>query len=252
MSCYQGGSFSSWLGGDVRRANGAPCRPTAVLACLAVGVVLCAAAGVNGAAPAAGAVASPKTPNQEAIAWLDHFATEQVLFHDQDIARIRKRMAAMSPSKAQQWLDETAGIRRELDSPEWQKTRQWLRGFLKVQAIYTDKDLKEFREKAIGLQPAELRKIMQEAEACRAKFADQETESARFRQQTMEINHAFTQEEFNQRQAIRRAASQGSNFDTTKNTKVTGKPSYATRSNSLSRSLGIARRGIYGGMWGGW
>jgi hypothetical protein len=43
----------------------------------------------------------------------------------------------------------------------------------------------------------------------------------------MEINDAFKQEQFAQRQAARRAASQAANFGTTKSTKVKGKPSYA-------------------------
>jgi hypothetical protein len=254
MGCYLGGSVSSRQSAAARGRygilSGSPCRSAALVGWLAMVVMLVGTPAADGAA--ADAAASPKTPNQKALAWLDHFATEQVLFHDQDIARMRKKMAEMSPKKAQQWLEATADIRRKLDSPEWQKTRKWLSEFLKVQAIYSDKELKEFREKAMGVKPAELGKMMREIEERRATLANQATESERFRKQTMAINHAFKQEQFAQRQAVRRAASQGANFDTTKSTKVTGKPSYAARGNSLVHSLGAARLGVYGAMWGGW
>ena len=151
MGCYLGGSFSSRqsTGAHVRYGvhSGSPCRSAALMGWLAVVVVLGGTRGAGGTEAAAGAAASPKSPNQKAIAWLDHFASEQVLFHDQDIARIRKKLVEAPPEKAQQWLDETAELRRKLESPEWQKTRKWLDEFLKVQAIYTDKELAEWVER---------------------------------------------------------------------------------------------------------
>ena len=195
---------------------------------------------------------SPKSPNHKAVVWLDRFAVEQVLFRDQDLAQIRKKMIEASPDTAQQWLDETAEVRRKLESPDWQQTRQWLSRFFKVQAIYTDKELDEFHQKVMVATPAELGKIMEEIEARRSSLVSKASDAARLRQQMTEINQASKREQFAQRQAVRLAASQGADFGTTKSTKVNGKPSYATRSASrapLVSSLGVARWAVFRSMW---
>ena len=162
-------------------------------------------------------------------------------------------MVAAPPEKAQQWLDETAGLRRKLDSPEWQKTREWLGEFLKVQAIYSDKELEEFTQKVMVSKPAEIGKMMQAIEAKQSTLASKAGDAAQHRQQTMQINNAFKQKQFAQRQTARRAASQ---TPRTGSTKVTGKPSYAQRSASrnppLVNSLDAARWGVYRGLSPRW
>jgi hypothetical protein len=255
MSCYLGGSFSGRQSTAARGRygilSGSPCRSAALVGWLAVVVMLAGTPAADGAEAAA--AASPKTPNQKALAWLDHFAVKQVLFHDKDIARLRKKMVEAPAEKAQQWLDETAGLRRKLDSPEWQKTRKWLGEFLKVQAIYSDKQVEEFTQKAMTAKPAEIAKMMRKIEGERSTLASNATESAQRRQQTMAINKAFQQEQSAQRHAARRAASQAPK---TGGTKVTGKPSYAQRSVSqnppLVSSLGVARMAVYRGLSPRW
>jgi hypothetical protein len=256
MGYYLGGSFSSRQSAGARGRygvhSGSPCRSAALVGWLAVVVMLVGTPGAGGAESPAGAAPSPKTPNEKALAWLDGFATEQVLFHDKDIDRLRKKMVEATPEKAQQWLDETADLRRKLGSPEWQKTRKWLGEFLKVQAIYSDKQLEEFTQKAMTAKPAEIAKMMRKIEDERSTLASNATESAQHRQQTMQINNAFKQKQFAQRQTARRAASQAPR---TGSTKVTGKPSYAARSASrapLVNSLDAARWGVYRGLSPRW
>jgi len=124
-------------------------------------LTLGAALTVDGAEAAAG---SPESPNHRAVAWLDRFASEQVLYRDQDIAVIRKEMVEASREKAQQWLDATAEVRRTIESPEWQETRKWLSRFLNVQAIYTDEEVADFHKKVMAATPAELGRMMREIE----------------------------------------------------------------------------------------
>jgi len=77
------------------------------------------------------------SPKQEAIQWLDHVATQQMLFSDKEVDRIRRKLARSTPEQAREWLEKTRTLRVALDSPRWQKTREWLRQFLEVQAIVT-------------------------------------------------------------------------------------------------------------------
>jgi hypothetical protein len=235
--------------------SGSLSRVAARMGWLAVVVLLGGTPVADGAEAAASAAASPESPNQKAVAWLDHFAFEQVLFHAHDIALIRKKMVESPPGRAQQWLDETAELRRKLESPEWQETRKWLSRFLKVQAIYTEEELDKFHRKVMAATPAELGKMMRGIEERRSTLSSKASAAARRRQQMMEINNAFKRRQFSQRQVVRRAASQAANFGTTKSTKVIGKPSYAKRfalRAPLISALGVARWAVYRSMWSRW
>jgi hypothetical protein len=235
--------------------SGSSSRLAALMGWLAVVVMLGGTPVAGGAEAAASAAASPESPNQKAVAWLDRFAFDQVLFHDHDIALIRKKMVESPPDEAQQWFDETAEVRRELESPEWQETRKWLSRFLKVQAIYTDKELDKFHKKVMEATPAELGKMMREIEERRLTLSSNASDAARRRQQMMEINNAFKRRQFSQRQVVRRAASQAANFGTTKSTKLKGKPSYAERfalRAPLISALRVARWAVYRSMWSRW
>lgn len=143
---------------------------------------------------------------QKALSWLDRYQKEQVLFDDREIARLRQKLADATPERAQQWLDETSEVRQILDGPEWRETRAWLKEFLKVQAIYSDEELEEFRRRAVTGSPKDLQKMLLAIEQQRATIAGRSADSARRRQQVLQINQAYTQAQFAQREAARRQA----------------------------------------------
>jgi len=97
---------------------------------------------------------------REILAWLDRYQTVQVVFKDDRIEKIRARVADMSEDELQQWLAQTAEIRKLLDSDDWRETREWYREFLRVQAIYSDEEIERFREKAGEASPRELYEIL--------------------------------------------------------------------------------------------
>lgn len=68
----------------------------------------------------------------------------------------------MSLTKLNIWLDEAQVLQDVLDGPEWQETRKWLQGFLKVQAIYSDEEITEFRANAAQSSLEELISILEE------------------------------------------------------------------------------------------
>src|SRR4029079_15887641 len=82
------------------------------------------------------------------LVWLVVFARVQVLFHVDDVKKLRERVAAMSPAEAAAWWDKTAEQRQVLTSPQWRDTERWLREFLEVQAKYSDEDIRYFPSEA--------------------------------------------------------------------------------------------------------
>jgi hypothetical protein len=71
----------------------------------------------------------------------------------------------MTPSQLDRWLAQTRQLREYVSSPQWQETRAWLRGFLKVQAIYSDQEIQEFRQKLFDADPDELLAMLQKIQA---------------------------------------------------------------------------------------
>ena len=141
---------------------------------------------------------------QQALRWLDRFAVNQALFSEQDVQKLRNKVAGMSDEEAQKWWDDTA-IRRELlDSPDWQETQQWLKEFLKVQAIYSDEHIRFFQSEAFTKaqeSPRSLKEAMDEITALRRRFASGAKISEATRNQLLASQEAYRQQEVRAREA---------------------------------------------------
>ena len=88
------------------------------------------------------------------------------------------------PDVLQDWLAEAETLREVLDNPRWHDTREWLREFLQVQAIYSDEELEELRAQITDASPGEVIGILQAIEENRGalrrlrRSADWERRSA--------------------------------------------------------------------------
>jgi len=51
----------------------------------------------------------------------------------------------MSPSQLEAWLAATTELRAYIESRAWQDTKRWLREFLRVQNIYSEAEIEQFR-----------------------------------------------------------------------------------------------------------
>ena len=71
----------------------------------------------------------------------------------------------MSPSQLERWSVQTRQLREYVESPQWQTTKKWLHSFLKVQAIYSDKELQEFRQKLFDADADQLLVMLQQIQA---------------------------------------------------------------------------------------
>lgn len=80
---------------------------------------------------------------KSALQWLDAYAVRQVLFHPKDVQKLREKVAAMSPAEAQDWWDKTAVAK--CWTAESRGSERWLQEFLRVQAIYSDDEIRTYK-----------------------------------------------------------------------------------------------------------
>jgi hypothetical protein len=131
---------------------------------LALGAT-CSAYGQAASQDPAGANLSDPDRQRETLDWLDKYLTDTDLMHPDEVAKIRTAIAQMSPSQLDRWLVQTKQLREYVESPAWQETKKWLRGFLKVQAMYSDQELQEFREKLFNADAEQMLAILQRIQA---------------------------------------------------------------------------------------
>jgi hypothetical protein len=141
------------------------------------------------------------------LEWLDQYAVRQALFHPGDIEKLRTRVAAMSPMEAKKWWEESASRRELLDDPEWRETEKWLREFLRVQAIYSDDQIRELQAKAFQkseMSARSLREVMDDITRKRRELAQGARQSDEIRKEMIAARDAFREENAREKEAARR------------------------------------------------
>ena len=194
-----------------------------------------------------------RSAKRTALNWIDGFAENQVLFHEDDIATLRKELTEGTEKLAADWLARTKESRAALDSPEWQETRKWLTEFLKVQAIYSDKEIDKFRtesREAAQESPKKLIDVLKELDAVRAKLVSGAANADKQREIKLHLAKAYQDQQVElrdqaRRQAATRAAAAPPNTGTTvKKPKV----NYSTPK-PLVTSIDVARRQVMRNFW---
>lgn len=202
-----------------------------------------------GAETSAGADASAK---KQALAWVDGYRGRQALFHDEDVAQLREKLNAGTEAEAKTWLEKTQEARQALDSERWQKTQQWLRQFLRVQAIYSDEQIEELRSETLDAaknSPAEFKKMLLEMENFRKAWTQGVTDSKQLRKREEQVKLAYKKEVAAERAAARKQASAKGN--TVRPVKPAKKAQYH-RPPALIDSLDAARWSVMRSFWRPW
>jgi hypothetical protein len=211
-------------------------------------------AGANDSA-ADSAAAQTGQEKTEALAWLDGYRKVQVLFNNKDLERLREEIAASTPDEAKQWLEETKEIRAALDSPEWKTTREWLREFLRVQAIYTDEQIAQFRKEAkeaAEKSPEKFQTLLADVEEKRASLARGAANDRQLRQQMLDISRAYRQDQFAQREAVRRQAAQFGSGAASSHSAPVPRKTRVGPPPPLVDSLDVARWSVMQNFWRRW
>ena len=138
-----------------------------ILRTFAITVTLLPVAGALAIAEEPAAVATDEL--QQTLDWMDRYLTVQVLFDQQDVLKLRDKVARMSPDDLQAWLDRTKELRERLESPEWVATQEFLADFLAKQAIYSDEEIAQMRKEAAEMEPDQLMGLLDKMEA---KYAE--------------------------------------------------------------------------------
>ncbi len=97
--------------------------------------------------------------------WLDKYLTDSELMRTEDITKIREAVERMSPSQLERWLQSTEQLREYVESPQWQETKRWLKGFLRVQAIYSDAEIQQLRNDILNADADQMLAIMKRIQA---------------------------------------------------------------------------------------
>lgn len=207
-------------------------------------------AGICLADPPAGEVSDER---RKALEWLDQYSVRQSLFHPEDIARLRAKVAAMSPAEAKQWWEESASRRELLDDPEWRQTEKWLREFLKVQAIYSDDQIRELQTKAFQkseMSARSLREVMDDITRKRRELAQGARQSDEIRKEMIAARDAFREDNAREREAARRRSAATYPASPTPNVGV--REPKGRYNQPLVTSLDAARWSIVGGFFPRW
>ena len=192
-----------------------------------------------------------------ALAWLKQFRAVQVLFNDKDLARVEEKLLSSNTEQAQQWWERTAEVRAALDSERWQTTREALREFLRVQAIYSDEQLEEFRQELttnVKESPQKFISMLLDIEARHQNLKRQHRQSEQLRKQTLAVNEHFVQQQFDARQAAARQAAQQA--QAARRSGSSGSPPPRRRGYTppppLVNSLDVARYGVMRSIFPRW
>lgn len=191
---------------------------------------------------------------QKALNWVEAYRKVQVLFNDKDIEALHDRLAAANEDEAKQWWNKTASAREALDSERWQKTRDWLKQFLRVQAIYSDKEVEEFRDEtsaATKLSPDNLKQVLSELENFRTSWTSGVANAPKLREREQQVINAYKKETFAARESARRQAAARAATAANTGTNPVPRREYH-RPPALIDSLDVARRSVLRGFWGPW
>ncbi|MFO0818798.1 MAG: hypothetical protein U1A77_12700 [Pirellulales bacterium] len=189
----------------------------------------------------------------KALEWLDQYAVRQALFHPEDIEKLRTRVAAMSPMEAKKWWEESASRRELLDNPEWRETEKWLREFLRVQAIYSDDQIRELQAKAFQkseMSARSLREVMDDITRKRRELAQGARQSDEIRKEMIAARDAFREDNAREKEAARRRTAASYPASPTPN--VGGRELRGRYNQPLVTSLDAARWSIVGGFFPRW
>lgn len=197
---------------------------------------------------------------REALDWLDHYLTNQVLLKREDITKIRQTVSQMSSSQLEDWLAKTQELRAYLESDGWQDTNNWLREFLRVQAIYSDEEIEALKEKISAADPAELLEILEDIQRKHSSLRSMHRASDQNRSASLKARDATIKQQQAAAKAARKSSggsrplfgkSQGGAANKYTASKGYRPPAPLITSRQVAR--GVVARQVYGG-WGrrGW
>jgi hypothetical protein len=175
---------------------------------------------------------------------------------EEDVVKIRQAIAQMTPSQLEQWLQQTRKLREYVESDEWQQTKQWLRGFLRVQNIYSDKEIEQLRKDILNADAEQMLEILREIQEKHDNLVRMHQASEKGRQlQVQQRNQSVARQEAAMRAARSSTSRSVPLFGSTAGSSAGRKKSSGYRVpgpliTSRQVARGVVRREVLGGrIW---
>ncbi len=192
------------------------------------------------------------TERQKAtMLWLDKYLTDSELMRKEDVAKIHEAVGNMTPSQLEQWLKQTEQLREYVESPQWQETKRWLRSFLRVQAIYSDKEIQQLRNEILNADAGQMLAILKRIQAKHASMTWMHQASEKSRAMAVKQRDASVTKQSRAMASARSSSSSnaplfGAGFSNGQ------KPSKGYRPPApLITSREVARAAVWSEVWGG-
>lgn len=193
----------------------------------------------------------PEAAKTQVLQWIDEFREEQVLFHDADLAELRSTLADSAPEEAQLWWARTTRIRAELETPQWKQTREWFREFLRVQAMFSDQQIDDLRDRAWNAAGQEssraFRDILSEVKGYRTQLVRGAADGKAIREYKLSALATLRKQQASQRPTVTQAASYATKHTQRRRTRIR-EPRYVVR-RPLVTSLEVARWNVVRLFW---
>ncbi len=188
---------------------------------------------------------------QATMLWLDKYLTDSELMRKEDTAKIHQAVSNMSPSQLRQWLQSTRELAEYVESPQWQETKRWLRNFLRVQAMYSDKEIEKLRSDILNADANQMLAILKRIHAKHASLTWMHQASEKSRAMAVKQRNASVAK---QASAVASARSSGSSSAPLFGAGFSKgqKPSKGYRPPApLITSRDVARATVWSEVWGG-
>lgn len=189
---------------------------------------------------------------ERTLLWLDTFLTESGLLEQGDIEQIREAVAQMSTTQLRDWLEQTQELREYVESEQWQRTKQWLREYLRVQAVYSDEQLEKLQNDLVQASPNEMLAILKRIQAKHDALSWMHQAAERNRDvEVAERDAYFAQQAAATEAARQRAAPPQQLFGTGASGGAGQAPSTGYRvPQPIITSREVARATVWSEMWG--
>jgi hypothetical protein len=189
----------------------------------------------------------------QTLRWLDQYLTESALLRKTDMDKFRAAVQQMSPTQLEQWLAQTKDLREYVASDKWQETKTWLRGFLRVQAMYTDAEIQKLRDDLVDADAPQMLAILKRIQAKHDQLVWMHQASEKSRQiAVLQRDESVTAQEDANAAARARAEANSSVAGTVQSGGAAGvrnKSGYQVPS-ALINSRDMARASVWAEVWG--
>ncbi len=181
------------------------------------------------------------------VSWMEEYVGNELLFNPADLKSLIEQVRKMPDTEFEKWYIATDELRGILQSEDWAQTDAWLRDHVRVQTVYSDQEIEDFRSRVAKLTPSQFVQMLERFISRHRSLIAMRQASNRNRQFALNMRNELVT---NTREA-QRSATQSRNVQSYFAPGSSGpvRTSYAARKNSYRRNFAIFPGGVFWGRW---